>query len=165
MATANLTAARLREVLHYDPTTGVFTRLPGGGYRGRAKVGPCGYDRGDGYMQIKIDNVKHQMHRLAFLYMTGKWPDGCVDHIDGCRANNRFSNLRDVDGFANLQNQRRPNARNTVGLLGVSPKGGRFVAKIGANGKAIYLGSFSTAVEAHRAYLEAKRNLHQGCTI
>jgi hypothetical protein len=46
--------------------------------------------------------------------------------------------------------------------LGVTPKGRRFMAQIGANGKHYCLGRYDTAQEAHEAYVRAKRVLHEG---
>jgi hypothetical protein len=97
--------------------------------------------------------------------MTGEWPAGEVDHIDGDRTNNKWSNLRDVPRLENAQNKRRANANNRTGLLGVSPDKKRFRAVITANGKRKTVGAFSSAEEAHDAYLAEKRRLHQGSTL
>lgn len=89
MKTRQLTHARLREKVVYDHETGKFTHLG----RRRPKVGQ--FDK-DGYVKISIDEVKHQAHRLAWLYMTGSYPpvDMQVDHINGIRDDNRWCNLR-----------------------------------------------------------------------
>lgn len=170
MAAADLTAARLREVLHYEPLTGVFTRRidvvgAHGAVRFRAgEVAGCADARG--YRKIGIAQCRYQAHRLAWLYMTGSWPAKNIDHIDGDGLNNRFANLRDVAQGVNVQNRQRVSARNATGLLGAyRSKLGYTTAKIVADGRRIYLGSFATAEEAHAAYLEAKRKLHEGCTI
>lgn len=161
-----ITAAFLRELFHYDPETGVFTRLvtrPGKG----ARVGDvAGTLKPSGYLTIWICGANHMAHRLAWLYVHGKWPDHEIDHIDGNRANNAIANLRDVTRSVNHENLRRARSDNAHGFLGVSPfKGKWWKARITVNGKWQHLGTFRTPEEAHAAYLEAKRRLHVGCTI
>lgn len=165
MATPNLTAARLRELLHYNAETGAFTRLVQ--TCGRALVGAvagCTVERG--YRRIRVENQKHMAHRLAWLYVHGEWPDGLVDHIDGDTGNNRIANLRVVTPTLNQQNRRtaRRDAANT-GLLGVRSNYKKWSAVITVNGKRVYLGSYETPEAAHAVYLEAKRKLHAACTI
>ena len=89
MKTRQLTQARLLEKVVYDPGTGKFTHLG----RRRPKVGQ--FDK-DGYVKISIDGIKHQAHRLAWLYMTGSYPpaDMHVDHRNAVRDDNRWQNLR-----------------------------------------------------------------------
>lgn len=166
MAEPILTAARLRELLHYDPDTGVFTwRFT----RRNAKAGTtagsmfsCGLR-----MRIQVDGRGYHYGRVVWLYMTGEWPKQVIDHIDGDPKNNRFANLRDVSNTHNIQNQRRPHADNGgTGVLGtcISPHGG-YEARISYKGKNKYLGHFKTVEAAHQRYLEAKRELHPGCTL
>jgi hypothetical protein len=95
----------------------------------------------------------------------GAWPDGCIDHINGQKADNRISNLRKVTHAVNMQNQHRAARTSKTGLLGVSPNKTRFVANINVDGRRVYLGSFATAHDAHSAYLSAKRELHAGCVL
>jgi len=167
MAKSDLTAARLREVLGYDPETGVFTWRV---FRsGRAVVGQqaARAPRCNGYSTIFVDGYLYPAHRLAWLYVTGEWPVGLIDHKDGMKANNAFGNLRDVTHGVNLQNQRKARVDNTLGLLGVThhPKNNKFQARITLDKKTQSLGYFKTPEEAHAAYLAAKRRLHEGCTI
>jgi hypothetical protein len=159
-------AARLRELVVYDPETGVMTR--------RVKVGCAsagalfGTSSRRGYLIGSLGNRLYSVHRLAWLYMTGNWPCGEVDHINGNRADNRWSNLRDVSKAENMQNvksARRDNLATGLLVVGFDKRDGRYRAKIGVDGKQKYLGSFATAEEAHEAYLSAKRQLHPGCTL
>ena len=88
-----LTAARLRELLQYDPETGVFTRLVK--TSNGIKVGDvAGTADARGYILIRVDGWLHLAHRLAWLHMTCEWPKGMIDHINGVRDDNRWSNLR-----------------------------------------------------------------------
>ncbi len=142
MGDQRITAARLRELLHYDPETGVFTwRVR----RRRVRIGASPKPtKGNRYLRIGIDGAIWLAHRLAWLYMTGNWPKDDVDHRDGDGLNNRWSNLRDVTPVVNGQNRRGAQSNNRSGLLGASFDAftGRYVAKI--------------AVE---------RELHEGCTL
>lgn len=100
--------------------------------------------------------------------MTGTWPAGDVDHIDGDPRNDAFCNLRDVSTAGNIQNQKRAHVRNkTGGLLGVSKlkSSKRWRARICTNGVQTVIGWFDTPEEAHQAYLIAKREHHTTCTI
>lgn len=165
MANADLTAQRLRELLHYNSETGQFTRSIArrGRNGGAGSVAGCKTARG--YIRISISGKIYMAHRLAWLYVLGVWPAGDIDHIDGDKTNNRFANLRDVSTSVNMQNQRKAQPRNASGFLGVTIHGGRFEASIKLNGKNIYLGSYATPQMAHDAYIAAKRVIHEGCTI
>lgn len=162
MAKPILDTARLRELLHYDAETGAFLwRVR----RGRGVIGAsAGYLRSDGYLVICIDKTVHSAHRLAWLHAYGVWPV-VIDHIDGDRANNRLSNLRNVTQTVNKQNIVRPGQRSSTGILGVTPRNKKWQAQISVDGKRLYLGNFATAEEAQAAYLSAKRKYHPGCTI
>jgi hypothetical protein len=164
MATANLTAARLRELLHYDPATGVFTWKVKTSIR--VMVGQVAGARHKlGYIVVGIEGAKCYAHRLAWLHATGSWPTGSIDHIDGDVSNNKLENLRDVPQAINMQNYKTARRDSTTGLLGVWAKRDKWAASIRLSGKTVHLGSFATQKEAHQAYLLAKRRLHQGCTI
>lgn len=120
-----------------------------------------------GYGKVRIDNRHYQLHRLIWLHQHGEWPSGYVDHIDGNPRNNRIENLRDVSVSVNGQNQRRAMVHNTCGFLGVTfeKQTRKFKAHININGRPKTLGRFPTAEEAHRVYLDAKRQHHAGCTV
>ena len=167
MAKTDLTAARLRETLDYNQQTGAFTWRV---FRsGRAIPGQqaARAPRLNGYATIFVDGYLYPAHRLAWLHVTGSWPDGVIDHRDGVKTNNAFENLRDVSHSVNSQNQRKARVDNILGMLGVThhPKNNTFQARITLNKKTQSLGYFKTPEEAHAAYLEAKRRLHAGCTI
>lgn len=165
MAETNLTAQRLREVLHYDPQTGHFTRLVASSGR-RSYVGAlCGSPDKKGHIYICVLGKRYAAHRLAWLYCIGEWPADQIDHINGVKGDNRISNLRTADAALNTQNERRARSRSLTGVLGVSPVGSKFRAGIGVDGKQCYLGTFPTIEEAQAAYIAAKRVNHKGCTI
>lgn len=157
---SNLTAARLRELLSYDPLTGELIRRSDGSTATRA--------HSRGYLSVSVDSVSHLAHRLAWLYMTGSWPREQIDHVNGTRTDNRFANLRDVSASVNYQNKRSAISSNrSCGLLGVTwdASRGKWKAAIRVDGRNRFLGRFDRPDEAHATYLDAKRRMHPGCTI
>lgn len=164
MATPILTAERAREVLDYNPGTGILTwRFP---VRGKMRDdGIAGTTSKKGYVLVIIDRRQYQGHRVAWLHFHGHWPLYTIDHINGVRDDNRIVNLRDVPMQVNLQNHRGAQQRNRTGFMGVYRRGKKFVATITADEVVHKLGLFDTPEEAHEAYLAAKRIMHPGCTI
>lgn len=160
-----ITRAELMDVLSYDPATGIFVWKTSP--NGRVPIGLRAGFLSDGgpRLSIKIKRKTYVLARLAWLYMTGEWPSGVIDHINGNCADDRFANLRSVSLNVNAQNQRRAHVSNKVGLLGVTSCRNKFRASINVNGKKVHLGSFSTPEEAHARYVAAKREFHAGCTI
>lgn len=159
-----LTQDRLMYFLSYNPDTGEFTRLRR--QPGTRPGAVAGSRKSDGYLVTSVDGKLYMCHRLAWLYMTGSWPKHQIDHIDGNRSNNSFSNLRDVTKTTNAQNQRRPHRSNkSTEVLGTFKNGSGYAARISHNGSKKYLGTFKTIEEASAAYIAAKRLLHSGCTI
>lgn len=167
MSGADIMLADLRSALHYNEETGAFTWLVS--TNGRIKVGdPAGSLNSKGYMTIGFKGKERKAHRMAWLWKYGVWPTGQIDHIDGDKSNNRIANLREVTNTENQQNRRRARRDNkSTGLIGskLHRKTGKYMANIGVDGKRIYLGLFATPELAHEAYLQAKRKLHQNCTI
>lgn len=160
-----LTQEQLREALHYDPDTGVFTWLKPQSNRCKAGA-PAGTLDGKGYVVIGVYGKRHLAHRLAFLYMTGKWPAGEVDHVHGNRTDNRWAGLRVGDRAFNGQNLRGARSDSATGLQGVERlPSGKFRARIGINGVMKSIGTFDSASAAHEAFLAQKRTHHAGCVI
>lgn len=164
-----VTAETLRQLLDYNPATGVFTwrrrigsNQPTNSWNTRHAGKLAGRKNEFGYLDIRIFGRHYRGHRLAWLYVTGEWPVGEIDHADCDKMNNVFSNLRDCEHKGNAWN--RPAQRgNKSGFKGVSleKKGARrYAARIRASGKRIYLGCFATPEEAHRAFVEAATVLH-----
>lgn len=161
-----LTAEILRELLDYDPQSGGFRRRKSQRCIRAGDV--AGVNRADRYRVIKINKKRYLAHRLAWLHANGSWPINCIDHINGDPSDNRIANLRDIPALVNSQNLRRAHADNrSCGLLGASwhSRAARWQAHIRLDGKGRYLGLFDTAEAAHAAYLAAKRQHHEGCTL
>ena len=151
---------RVRELLDYNPETGVFTwRVQ---TSSRALVGDvAGWPDVD-HWRVQVDRHPCKAHQLAWFWVTGAWPEHEIDHIDGNRLNNAFANLRDVPGVVNQRNQVAPRVTNTSGARGVrrGRRGNGWQARIGVDGKTRYLGQFATPEEASAAYWAAKAELH-----
>lgn len=158
-----LTIERLREVLHYDPSTGVWTWLADRQWSDRnrreVRIGlPAGRVSNGGYLIIGIDGKPYSAGALAFFYMTRIWPEADVDHENLDRSDNRWLNLRSATRPQNMANK-RAQRNNKSGLKGVSwnKPAGRWLAQIQINGKVKNLGRFIDKHEAHARYLEAAR--------
>lgn len=153
-----LNAERLRSILSYDPKSGAFTWLSAKGKRVAAGA-LAGSMNEDGYVIIRIDGRNYRAHRLAWLYMTGRWPACLVDHRNRRRSDNRWHNLRAATYGQNCTN--RSPRWNRTGYTGVklAKDGKRFEAYIRSRGKMRSLGGFSSAIEAHEAYCRAAAEL------
>ncbi|MFA7308423.1 MAG: HNH endonuclease signature motif containing protein [Hyphomicrobium sp.] len=154
-------AEYIRSILHYDPETGEFRwkyrddRNRVWNIRFAGKL--AGADSGHGYLRIGIFGNDYYSHRLAWLWMTGNWPFGEIDHRDANKSNNRWNNLRDVSSLQNKANVRR-RSTNTSGVKGVhwEISRGKWRARIRNNGKNIHLGYFD-ADKKHEAAAEYER--------
>ena len=152
-----LTAEKLRELLHYEPATGIFTWKIS--TSNRVKVGDAaGYPEGGGYLRIMVQSRRYKAHRLAWLYVYGEWPKDQIDHINRNRSDNRIANLREVTNKQNMQNAGK-SSHNTSGHPGVCwhKQHSKWQAKIMHNYKGIHLGYFATLEEALSARKAAEK--------
>lgn len=156
----NISIDRVREVVNYDPDSGVFTWTRTNS--NRAPVGSrAGTNRGGGYRRIMIDGTLIYEHRLAWAICYGAWPVDKIDHRDGNPSNNAMSNLRAATHAENHQNLGLRNT-NTSGHTGVSlhQHTGKWCAYIWKDRKKFHLGLFGTLSAAAAAYARAKARLH-----
>lgn len=154
-----IAAERLREILQYDPCTGIFVW--------RKKIAPkvvvgrvAGSRNSDGYICISMYGKRYYAHRLAWLYMTGEWPV-LVDHADLNTSNNQWANLRAATKSQNARNTKR-RATNTSEHKGVyfHKRAEKWAAQVILDGTHKYLGLFENkddASAAYRAAIEADR--------
>jgi len=151
----------LHQRLHYDPLTGIFTWriLP---RRSRFRVGDrAGSLTPRGYRTIKIDDWPFYEHRLAWFYMTGRWPTETIDHVNLNAADNRFCNLREATHAQQNFNQAKSRA-NRSGKKGVgwSRIAKRWQARVMVDRKPIHIGYFHSIDDAYAAYQRVAKNVH-----
>ena len=148
----------LKSMFHYSPTTGEFTRTHKVSKTGTlVKCSFISSSLGSaGYLRVSVNRKSYLVHRLVFLYMTGQFPTDNVDHVNGVRTDNRWSNLRTVDQRNNSMNTTL-SVRNMTGTTGVfwDSVRERYMANIMVNGKTIFLGRFTDKCDAVTARLSA----------
>ncbi len=156
-----LTQEKLKEILHYNPETGIFTWRVG--RRGAKKGAIAGYKQPNGYIITTVYRKRCLMHRLAFFYMEGFFPENEVDHINRIKDDNRWVNLRHVSHQCNLRNiSIRKN--NTSGATGIyfDKHNNKFMARIMVNRKTIHLGRFKNFDDAVMARYKKEQELNWG---
>jgi hypothetical protein len=167
MAKADLTAERLREILHYDKDTGSFTWAHDVrcGHRNEQlkyrKGSSAGYVNKQGYLMICIEQRSYRAHRLAWHHVTGEWPTSLLDHKNEQKADNKWDNLRLADKSLNSLNRRKPPANNTSGYKGVTfhAASGLWKASLVVQGKTHSLRYHKTPELAYAARVAAERRL------
>ena len=165
MTAKDFSAETIRTVLDYDPQTGHLTwKAKGWKHSAGQRAGGLGHSAG--YRCLQVNGKKVLEHRLIYFIVTGEWPN-VIDHINGDRMDNRWSNLRNVSHTTNMQNIRRPQVNNKTGVLGVcwSEEKQKFIVRIHANGRIHNIGRFTDLEKAGQAYIAAKRRLHDGFTL
>lgn len=154
---------QLRDLLTYDPGSGVLTWLPrpdnpafNGQYAGKTAFTAI---NSSGYLHGKIFYGDVQAHRVAWALHHNEWPDGIIDHINGDPADNRIANLRVVDARGNSCNAAK-NSLNTSGVIGVTwhsrDKAWQVTIRVGG-GVRKYIGKFEHFEDAVAARKAAER--------
>ena len=145
---------RLEELFYYDRHTGNLIRRKS---QGNQKAGSiAGLVHTNDYTRVSVDGTHYFAHRLIYKMVMGCEPLNFLDHADGNRQNNRWSNLREA---THSQNNRHRKTIGEVPLKGVYYTRGKFRAQIRIDGVKTYIGSFDTPEEAHDAYCEKAKEL------
>lgn len=129
---------------------------------GNNKVQHVGWTNSCGYKQTEVLGKTYMVHRIIYELVSGEQlQEGeQVDHINRNRLDNRFENLRKCTNTQNQINSSVPK-NNTTGYKGVlTTPSGKFQARLGYNGKKLYLGLFRTAEEANECVLQKTRELY-----
>lgn len=139
-----ITRERLKQLLQYNKDTGVFTSL--------VKNKTVGSLTDKGYVRLNLDKHLYMAHRIAWFYMTGEFPSVEIDHIDGDRSNNEWSNLRCATRKQNMENTALF-CTSTSGHRGVTwyKRNGKWGATAFHNGKRHFAGLYASADEAAQA--------------
>lgn len=162
-------AARVREVLDYDPATGIL-RWRVKTNKSRNEIGKvAGCQDGAGYILIGLDYQHIRAHILAWVWMTGEWPTQEIDHRNRVKSDNHWANLRQVTTPVNGHNTVKARSTSLSGLLGVNTRfvnGERvYASRIYAHGRMIFLGQYHLPELAHDAYVLAKKLYHPGASL
>lgn len=150
----DLTAEFVRTYLDYDPETGIFTWRAKINIKGRYKPGYVASSRNRLQIMIGIKGAKYCGHRLAWLWMTGSWPEAEIDHINRDRFDNRWVNLRAATRGQNNTNKGHYSLNPFKGVQ-LDPRRGKWRARIKLNGREKHLGYFDTAEEAAETFRKA----------
>lgn len=150
----------LKEILHYDPETGIFTRRVASA-NNKMKVGQVAGNIDRGYVRIMVMGRLYRAHRLAWLYVHGRFPPDEIDHINGVRGDNRLCNLRPATKSQNGMNRGAIRGK-TSGYKGVSwhKRDKKWHAQATVDGNHHCLGYFDTAEEASVAYQSFVMPIH-----
>lgn len=165
---------RLLTLLHFNSKSGIFSwkerpieEFKAGKFRTveskqiewnkRYANKVVGAPNNKGYLVIWLDDKSYLAHRLAWFYETGEWPNQ-IDHINGIKTDNTFSNLRNVTAQQNSKNLKLPK-HNTTGFKGVSwhKKARKWIVSLTVNGEYKYLGLFDSFGDARLVYQEAAK--------
>ncbi len=159
-----ITQNYLKTLFEYDQKTGNLIWLKNKRQKTKGKI--AGSLGSKGHVEIKIDGIKYQAHRLVWLYLNGNFPTNQIDHINRIKSDNRIENLREVTNSENKQNIDKPRGYSNP-YMGVyfHKKRKKWRSKITKEGVQYELGFFDTPELAKKAYLDAKKELHPFYTI
>ncbi|MDQ6968711.1 MAG: HNH endonuclease [Mariprofundaceae bacterium] len=142
-----LTQEILKEILQYNPDTGIFTwkKKPANNIH----VGDVAGGVDKGYIRIRIQGRMYRAHRLAWLFSHGVFPPDQIDHINHHKNDNRIINLREATPTENQHNASL-HKNNTSGVNGIGWSKGskKWKVQIKVAGKDIHLGYYDDKDDA-----------------
>jgi len=150
----------LRQVLDYNPETGIFVwkeyrnhNAKAGDVAGHIQKNRYGYCR----IIICLDYVQYKAHRIVWALMTGKNPPHIIDHIDGNPLNNRWNNLREATAYQNRVNEKiRKNNVSKVKNVSFHKASNKY--RVTVDGK--HYGLFTTIDEANLYACQLRNKIH-----
>lgn len=143
--------AEVKGRFDYDPESGIFIDKSTGK--------PAGRPDEHGYLRVQLGGKRVGLHRVAFLWMLGHWPQHFVDHVNGKVDDNRWFNLRPATSSQNAKNRRA--VKSSIDAKGWHKgvkvtSGGRYRVTLTADGVCYNIpGSFDSAAQAEKAYRDA----------
>lgn len=157
-----ITQEYVRSIFTYSPETGLlnYKKSPRYGILPGDLVGHV-YKVSDNlsYLETTINSRSYKIHRLIWLYMTGRFPDKGIDHKDGNGLNNKWDNLRECNQSQNQWNKSKYKSKKGL-YKGVYKDGNLFKALVTVEGKQINIGWFKTELEAAIAFNEAAKQYY-----
>lgn len=153
----------LHRKFDYEESTGVFTNKESYFKSHVGRVAGCLHH--SGYRYVRINGVAYAEHRLAWLYVTGENPNGYIDHIDGNRSNNAFSNLRIATREQNNSNAKR-RVDNKSGIKGIDWHNlcNKWQCRVQSGKKRITIGYYDSIEEATNAIKDYRETVHKEFT-
>jgi len=151
-----LTYEEVKEIFDCDPEKGILI------WKNCSSIRPLNgtiagwINKSSGYVMVKVKGKHYSSHRVIWLWITGKWPENQIDHINGIRNDNRFYNLREA---TQSQNSANSSKRNSIGYKGVCKRFNKWESQIKIDGKKIHLGYYDTPEEAHATYVAKAKEL------
>lgn len=114
----------------------------------------------DGYIQIGFQKKLYGAHRLIFLLSHG-WMPKVIDHIDGCRSNNKIQNLRQASWSENLQNMKlRSTNKSSCKNVSWSKTKKKWCVQLSIKGTQTNLGRYDDIELADLVATEARNKYH-----
>jgi hypothetical protein len=155
-----LTQKELKDYLEYDKDSGLFTRKVSNNTR--HKIGEvAGYLGKDGYRRLAVKGITYSEHRLAWLYVYGKFPELILDHIDGNPSNNKISNLREVTQNQNQYNSKlRKDSSSGIKNVRWSKWQNKWQVTVKVLGKEKFFGYFEDLEFAELVATEVREKYH-----
>lgn len=150
-----ITAEELRRLLDYDPETGVFIWKELPEFSTAAVVGgKAGCAWATGYRIVVLMSKRYLAHRLAWLYVYGKWPTKQLDHINRDKSDNRITNLREATTRENQLNT--PAGKSGVKGVAWHTQHQKWSTQIWVKGRRVFLGLYNNVADAAAHYQWAR---------
>ena len=155
-----ITQEFLKRTLDYNLETGEMVWIKPNKYHNELIGRPAGGVQCTGsnkaYWNISLMGKKYKRSRLAWLWMTGRFPKNCIDHKDGNSLNDKWENLREATITQNAWNHKKRKRKCALPMGVRETANGKYLARIGYLKKQFTIGTFETVEEAQSAYLKER---------